>query len=176
MVGNKHFCQPKCQIKTCLPKMLGDPTSSHLSSNKGHHFCKKKTNQNHLLGSCLVGGWTNPVWKNMLVNMQVFPQFSGRKKNQTTKQICIFSPTKKIYSSHPPSWTPGLTQYVYHHPVDFSIKPKKPLMLQGCRELLLTKRFISWNSYRKHGTTSPFCIHGTGIFSYMNGWFLMVDV
>ena len=77
--------------------MLGDPTSSHLSSNKGHHFCKKKTNQNHLLGSCLVGGWTNPFWKNMLVNMQVFPQFSGRKKKQTTKQICIFVPQQKKY-------------------------------------------------------------------------------
>lgn len=176
MVGNKHFCQPKCQIKTCLPKMLGDPTSSHLSSNKGHHFCKKKRTKTTF--------W-EVVW--LVVEPTRFericsstckssPNFRGEKKKQTTKQICIFSPTKKIYSSHPPSWTPGLTQYVYHHPVDFSIKPKKPLMLQGSRELLLTKRFISWNSYRRHGRTSPFCIHGTGIFSYMNGWFLMVDV
>ena len=78
--------------------MLGDPTSSHLSSNKGHHFCKKKKNEPKPPFGKLSGWWLNqPVLKEYARQHASLPPIFGEKKKTNHQADMHFFPQQKKY-------------------------------------------------------------------------------
>ena len=151
--------------------MLGDPTSSHLSSNKGHHFCKKKNEPKPPFGK-LSGWWLNqPVLKEYARQHASLPPIFGEKKKQTTKQICIFFPNKKNIFISSPFMNTRFDSICIPSPSWFFYKAKKAFNASGLQGAAFDQKIYFLKLLQKTWKNFPF-LHPRDWYIFLHEWLI----